>query len=567
MVEITARAWSQTVFNFRTFLRSWVPGKPQEGARKTWCSSKTGHLFAHVRQILPTSLLADLNLNDTTFLSDKQWTRIAGKELRMWCNRWRLPDRVHSGLMYWMQHQLRLHHRALQFDCHELHREISHDLRVLQGLVFTPADHFPHSLHVACPFAIHVLLDTTFLDVTVFKRCTVGMSSILANLKSRFQSVPKWSRRYSWGYKWSASLPVARVLPKPSKGFAKARPIIACDRCWHSWLTAFLAKGVLQIMTVVFPPGFNMLSVQQTIRNMWHSMMGYPATEPTSSTSMVQQDLIGFFNSVPHDRILQALTLTLHLLNLLPEKWGQPWQEQSLQLSFRNKDSSFRVFRGRRRFAARNTRTIHLEDPPALTDFMLRSSFFQCGTFTFKQIQGASMGSALAPALCTLVASTTEFLWLHNFRNVLLNIGLHTAVRYADNRAFHLNFHTGIRHNAWTQLLLHLEFYGAPILLEDVPEEKFLGTTCSVTQGTITTLQPVDATLLRTLQSVGNREHVLSGFSARARTIIRLTRPMRWIRPQVEDLIEIYQGRGFFRRCLVQIAHRLLKSVGIPLLE
>ena len=148
---------------------------------------------------------------------------------------------------------------------------------------------------------------------------------------------------------------------------------------------------------------------------------------------------------------------------------------------------------------------------------------------------------------------------------MLLNVGLHTAVRYAGNRAFH--FHTGIRHNPWTQLLLHLEFYGAPILLEDVPEEKFLGTICSVTQGTITTLQPVDATLLRTLKSVGNREHALSGFSARTRTIIRLARPMRLIRPQVEDLIEIYQGRGFSRRCLVQIAHRLLQSVGIPLLE
>ena len=85
----------------------------------------------------PTSSLADLKLNDTTFLSDQQWTRIAGKELRLWCNRWRLPDRVRSGLMYWMQHQLLLHHRALQSDCHELHREVNHDLRVMQGLVFT----------------------------------------------------------------------------------------------------------------------------------------------------------------------------------------------------------------------------------------------------------------------------------------------------------------------------------------------------------------------------------------------------------------------------------------------
>ena len=242
---------------------------------------------------------------------------------------------------------------------YELHRDVERDLQVTQGLVFTPADHFPHSLHVSCPFALHELLDLTFLNVAIFRQCTVGMSSILASLKSRFQSVPKWSRRYSWGCRWSASLPVARILPKPSKGFAKARPIIACDQCWHTRLTAFLAKGVFQIMLVVFPPGltFNILSVLQTIRTIWHSMMSYPATEPTS---MVQQDLIGFFNSVPHNRILQTL----------------PWQEQSLQLCSRNKDPSFRVFRGRRRFAARNTRTMHLEDLPALTDFMLQSSFF-----------------------------------------------------------------------------------------------------------------------------------------------------------------------------------------------
>ena len=189
---------------------------------------------------------------------------------------------------------------------------------------------------------------------------------------------------------------------------------------------------------------------------------------------------------------------------------------------------------------------------PALTDFMLRSSFFQCGTFTFKQIQGAS---ALAPVLCTLVASTTEFLWLHNFRNVLLNIGLllygmRTIVPFFFIQAFDAT-----------------RGPDCCFIWSSTVPPFCLGTTCSVTQGTITTLQPVDATLLRTLKAVGDREHVLSSFSARTRTIIRLTRPMRLIRPQVEDLIEIYQARGFSRRCLVQIAHRLLKSVGIQLLE
>ena len=75
MVEIKGRPWSKSVFNFRTFLRSWTPGQPQECDCKLWHKDNTGHLFSHVRQILPCSPLADLNLNDTTFLSDNKWTR------------------------------------------------------------------------------------------------------------------------------------------------------------------------------------------------------------------------------------------------------------------------------------------------------------------------------------------------------------------------------------------------------------------------------------------------------------------------------------------------------------
>ena len=188
MVGIKGRPWSKSVFNFRTFLRSWTPGKPQECDCRMWYKENTRQSFSHVRQILPRSPLPDLNLNDTTFLSDKQWARIADKELRLWCNRWRLPDRIRSGLQQWMQHQLQLHNRALQSENLQLLRTIQRDLGQLRGLVCTPVDHFPHSLHVACPFAFHQLLDTTFLDVTVFHRCSVGMSSIMSNLRSHFQS-------------------------------------------------------------------------------------------------------------------------------------------------------------------------------------------------------------------------------------------------------------------------------------------------------------------------------------------------------------------------------------------
>ena len=151
MVEIKARCWSRSAFNFRSFLRLWTPAKPHECTCRKWCKTTSTHLFAPVPQILPLSPLADLNLNDTTFLPAKQWQRIAEKEVRKWGTRWKLPDRILEGLLQWVQHQIVLHHEALQADQQDLPRQISQDLRTLKGLVLTPADHFPHSLHVACP--------------------------------------------------------------------------------------------------------------------------------------------------------------------------------------------------------------------------------------------------------------------------------------------------------------------------------------------------------------------------------------------------------------------------------
>ena len=152
MVEIKARAWSQTVFNFRSFLRSWVPGQPQECACRTWCSSETGHLFAHVRQILPTSPLADLNLNDTNFSVRQAMDTYCRQGITHVVQQVEATGSCTFKTLALDAAAAYLASRCLQSDRHELHREVKHDLQVMQGLVFTPVDHFPHSLHVACPF-------------------------------------------------------------------------------------------------------------------------------------------------------------------------------------------------------------------------------------------------------------------------------------------------------------------------------------------------------------------------------------------------------------------------------
>ena len=78
MVEIKGRPLVKVGVQFQDLFEIMDTWQTQECDCRMWHKENTGHLFSHVRQILPCSPLADLNLNDTTFLSDKQWARIAG---------------------------------------------------------------------------------------------------------------------------------------------------------------------------------------------------------------------------------------------------------------------------------------------------------------------------------------------------------------------------------------------------------------------------------------------------------------------------------------------------------
>ncbi|CAE7209145.1 unnamed protein product [Symbiodinium sp. KB8] len=235
---------------------------------------------------------------------------------------------------------------------------------------------------------------------------------------------------------------------------------------------------------------------------------------------MIQQDLIGFFNSVDH----KAGTKDL------------------------------RIFRGHRRFRGSTTKVLHIKHVMQLTKFELQSAYFKVGMDTFCQIQGACMGSPLAPVLCAMVAAEQEFLTIRSLRTQLDDAGLLRIFRYADNRCFFLR--RAECHTDWACLFLRLDFYGLPIELELVPGEELLGSTTSVTQGTITMRQPINETVLRSTRSAGDRSAAFSGFQARALSIKRHARPIRLIRPQVEDLIEIYRRRGFGLQELFKLASK-----------
>ena len=102
--------------------------------------------------------------------------------------------------------------------------------------------------------------------------------------------------------------------PSPPRNYQKARPIIAYCGTWSARPAILLAHAVYQLMTSAFGPNdsFNIDSTVLAMQQVWQYLQD--DLEWTSPKTMYQQDLAGFFNSVPHNVILQSIDMLMVLL-------------------------------------------------------------------------------------------------------------------------------------------------------------------------------------------------------------------------------------------------------------
>ena len=174
-------------------------------------------------------------------------------------------------------------------------------------------------------------------------------------------------------------------------------------------------------MQILFPPGstLNVNSVVNALQFAWRHLQHMDPDD--EEQVMIQQDLIGFFNSVPHSRMCSALQLMTYRLQ---EHFGQPIEDLAFQVDHKTGTKGLRIFKGQRRFRGSNTKVLRIQHVMELTEFLLQSAYFKVGLGTYCQIQGACVGSPLAPVLCALVAAEQEFLTIRSLRAHLADAGL-----------------------------------------------------------------------------------------------------------------------------------------------
>ncbi len=253
-VHIKNPTWKTKVFNFHRFLKEWDPEQPpicQCGGRDffpTHTVRNTGHLFAPLLDIFPYTCLAHFNLEDCTWPTGRQWMEQGERTFYKWKERWRLPNQfkhlwdlaLHQA---WESHLLHLKkHPGFEATRHlQPHQEI----RMLKRFVLCPADHHPHQTFVACPMHYHLLLQKTYFQAEVFELCTVGPLALRDRLvQLAKQDLPNIVHTL---INPEGTLPYAYILPKPSKLFEKARPIISYMLSWNAKLGQLVGTLVYEL--------------------------------------------------------------------------------------------------------------------------------------------------------------------------------------------------------------------------------------------------------------------------------------------------------------------------------
>ena len=280
-------------------------------------------------------------------------------------------------------------------------------------------------------------------------------------------------------------LPAAYILPKGSKGFKKARPVIPFQGYFLKTLHRASGKALCDLgNSVLQGSSFNASSTLHAIP----AIRSFPARakklleQRGCSTAnyhfeFANEDISAFFLAPSHDQLLSAARWVIaNYLNSRPvSSYGQP--------------VVFTVLLGRQ---TRRCVGSKCADPAGvrlplkflvpILEHALLASLCMVGGRVVRQVRGAFIGSPLSPPWCTLVVMLAEHQWLTSLSSSVPHESLWVATRYVDSRMRvcltgpDICTDCPLKHASSTLRSLHREgFYGDTIFLEAEPGTDLVG--------------------------------------------------------------------------------------------
>eukprot|EP00438_Fugacium_kawagutii_P026451 Skav202762 [mRNA] locus=scaffold326:142749:169873:+ [translate_table: standard] len=265
------------------------------------------------------------------------------------------------------------------------------------------------------------------------------------------------------------------------------------------------------------------------------------------------QDLAGFFTSIPANSILHAVSDLLTDYHTLHPHLHQ---DSVISVDLKQQDTQRRLFRGKPRRASKQHAQLRMGDILPLCKLSLEASIFTQMGQCFQQVRGSAIGNQISPVLANITVSHTEHHWQRTHSSTLPPTFF--TCRYVDNRLTLI--HDTDTCNHLVREFLEPTFYQEPVLLEDEPDNSFLGCVINPNTRTLTYTHPTDRWQFHSWASATAPQHKLSAAFARIHLAAHHTFPPSQAQADVNTLLLTYEDLGYPSKPLRAFARRSLAN-------
>ena len=501
-------------------------------------AEETGHCCLSLEEMnLPPHLkhFRDCNMNSTFFIAWKPFWESCKKEFINWCHRHGLPTFGLQQFETFIQTQWECH----KLDVQRQSRFTFHDLQNLKrwlprDAVLHHGDHEQFKLTVFCPRLYFQGCINTWHDQSLFRLTTLQPSEAVEKIHGAFPST--LLSKYAWGIRKNARLPYGFIFVKRKKQWQKGRTLISYFQSFQGKLLKAVSKALDSMLQQQWTQTAGQLSTPQ----IWKRLHSFLETTPTEITlGCINDDLIGFFNSVPQERLLQAVSDVV-------QKWRLTHSGDAISVDTQQQGHVIATtFAGSYKKQASHIKTIRIDDIFPIVQKSLTTHYFIALNRVWHQIRGAGIGSQISPILSNLAVTMVEHSWQETFSQILTAPTFpNLVIRYVDNRF--VLFDASQVTNRALRIFSLLDFYGPPVELETVEDGHFLGFRANPATRTFEYITPPPQQI-RDFSSAGSLRLRLSGLQSRSHLVAQYSFPSTLATPALERLVQIYTAKGFSR--------------------
>ena len=448
----------------------------------------------------------------------KRYREMSVQEVRAWAGHHHLPiEQVVDEWLWFVEGEFPEHVKAVsgRFSIAEVLRAAQE----MRNLVVHSRDHAYNQIMLFCPELYKSGILNTFEDADVYGELA-GHPHAIAS--SAFQAIPdSLKKRYAWGIKETFLLPKAYCFLKQKKSFKKARSIINFRGSCLSKLCKVIACVLNEVCQVAFPENFGRLKLHEVWASL-HAFLDRTSHSDAQEYVTVNDDLTGFFNSIPISRLNRACEIALNRFFENKQAGGKCRSDFWFTVDETSPSSYGRVLRGKPMKNRPSTcRKVFQGDVLKIVQLSFSFASFTVLGRTFSQKRGSPIGNQLSPSLCNLAVCLEEDCWVRGLRQCWASDQLACwFLRYVDNR--YLLFPRCFLRRPAFSALVDPTFYGPPVVLEACEIEELLGCRVSVYDRRVDFHVPNEAWKYRVPQSAGSANANLASF--RARVLIRCAR-------------------------------------------